>query len=164
MITQEYLKSILHYSPETGVFTWIHKNVNQIKAGDIAGCPMKKGHMRIEINRRKYLSHRLAFLYMTGNFPEEVDHINRIRGDNRWANLRSCTRSQNNSNKTKQKNNTSSYKGVYWYEDRKKWSALIIHDRVRYHLGFFEDKKEAARVYNLKATELHGDFSYLNEV
>ena len=82
-LTQERLKELLHYDPETGYFTWKISPNNAVKVGSVAGTSMNN-YIRIIIDHKAYLAHRLAFLYMEGYFPEhEVDHINRIRDDNR---------------------------------------------------------------------------------
>ena len=120
MITIEQLKEVLEYNHDTGVFNWIKRNGPRAKVGDVAGCK-SDGYIVIKINRKRHPAHRLAYLYMTGNFPENlIDHINHIRDDNRWANLRDATNSQNGSNRVKGKNNTSGYKGVRWNKTTKK--------------------------------------------
>jgi len=111
------------------------------------------------------MAHRLAFVYMTDDFPpNQIDHINGKTDDNRWSNLRICTQSQNKANSGKHKNNTSGYKGVCWRKDNKKWTAGICHEGKRFHLGFFDDKEDAAMAYNKAAVELHGEFYHTNGI
>lgn len=162
MITQDELKEVLDYNPDTGVFTW-KKTVNsRVKAGDVAGYKNKLGYITIKIKGKPYKAHRLAYLYMTGNFPENfIDHINQIKDDNRWTNLRDATYSQNNSNKVKQKNNTSGYKGVVRY--RNKWRATIKYMYKNIHIGYYATPQEAAEAYKKKAIELMGDFAYTRD-
>ena len=94
----------------------------------------------------------------------ETDHINRDRADNRKCNLRAASRIQNGCNRNKQKNNSSGYTGICWCKRHKKWMAKIqVSGKVKF-LGYFNNKKEAARVYNLAARMYHGDFSVLNKV
>lgn len=157
MLTQEYLKSRVHYNPETGNFTWItnHKNA---KSGAIAGY-LNSGYRCIGINGKYYKSHRLAFLYMTGSIPEFCDHINRIKHDNRWSNLRPATKSKNCANKKIQINNSSGYPGVSWDKESKKWSASIRKNNKLTRLGRFHCKHEAYATYVLKSRELFGEFS-----
>lgn len=102
MITQKELKEILHYDPETGIWTWLVSNSKRVRVGDKAGylCT-HNGYWRIKINGKRYRSNRLAFLYMTGKWPNVADHENRIRNDNRWKNLRDLDSSGNNKNKEK---------------------------------------------------------------
>jgi hypothetical protein len=94
----------------------------------------------------------------------EIDHINKNRLDNRKKNLRFCTRSENLYNKTTNKNNTSGYKGVVWDNQRRKWCASISIERRRINLGFFQNKEEAAKVYNEAALKYHGEFASVNDI
>lgn len=97
-----------------------------------------------------------------GDYDGCCDHINHDTLDNRRENLRICTTSQNNMNRTKSANKSSTYKGVCWYYRSNKWMARIKHNDTRYHLGYFEDEIDAARAYNKKAVELFGPFAKLN--
>lgn len=94
----------------------------------------------------------------------ETDHSNGDGLDNRKENLRIATASQNKWNRNKYKNNTSGYKGVSWEKDRGRWRAYIILKTERIHLGYFNDKHEAARAYNAAAIKYHGEFACLNQV
>ncbi len=99
-ITQEYLKIILEYNPETGKFKWLVKTSNRIKIGMEAGTLRSNGYLKTNINGQLYYNHRLAFLYMTGRWPtHNIDHINGSKDDNSWINLREATHSQNNKNR-----------------------------------------------------------------
>lgn len=108
MITQAELKERLHYDPVIGLFWWKPKPEtdrfariwNSRRAGHIAGSLTSKGYVRISLNDVKVLAHRLAWLYVTGDLPEEIDHKNRRRDDNAFENLRLATRSQNLSNRS----------------------------------------------------------------
>ena len=91
-----------------------------------------------------------------------VDHINGNPLDNRKSNLRICTNAENQRNKGVYKNNKSGYKGVHWFKRDKKWQAQIKHNNKSIHIGLYEDKEEAARAYDKKAKELHGNFKNLN--
>lgn len=82
MLTQERLKELLKYDPETGLFTWISRKP-KVKLNTIAGYKTKRGYILIGVDRVYYFGHRLAFFYMTGQWPKEViDHINCIKSDN----------------------------------------------------------------------------------
>lgn len=101
MITQSELKQKLDYNPETGIFTYkqVSKYSHRVKVGDVAGYLNDKGYLTIMMDGKRYTMHRLAHLYMTGSFPEEsIDHINRVKTDNRWENLRPATSRQNAEN------------------------------------------------------------------
>ncbi len=143
-LTAEQLRSILDYDPETGIFTWKVGSANQVKAGNIAGSPTGLGYLRIRVQRRGYQAHRLAWLYMCSNWPkDQIDHINRIRTDNRIANLREVTNKQNQQNRSKPSSNTSGYPGVYWCKRSSKWQAYITHNQKKVHLGCFTDREDA---------------------
>jgi hypothetical protein len=91
-----------------------------------------------------------------------IDHRNSNPLDNRRDNLRPCTNSENACNRGKASNNVSGYKGVHWRARPKRWEAEIGHKRIKYRLGMFKTKEEAALAYNKKALELHGEFAYQN--
>lgn len=144
-ITAEYLRLVLHYDPETGIFTWKVRAANSIKVGDVAGClGSSTGYLQIRVHSRDYLAHRLAWLYVYGNWPEDqIDHINRIRTDNRIANLREASHKQNLQNASKRSDNTSGHTGVVWNKQCSKWRAKIRHNYREIHLGLFTDLAEA---------------------
>lgn len=158
------LKKLLHYDPETGIFTWLVTPNYKIKIGDVAGCVHSYGYIRITINNKRYLAHRLAFLYMSRNIPKEVDHINGNTSDNRWYNLRACSRSQNQGNQKLHKNNISGYKGVCFHKITNQWMAQISFKSKRIYLGLFSCKHRAAEVYNKAALEYFGEFAKLNKI
>jgi len=146
MITQKELKKRLKYDPETGIFTWLIITSNRVKVGDVAGFN-SCGYLRISLDNESYQAHRLACLYMIGKFPEnQTDHINHIRNDNRWVNLRDVTHGENLKNSTMSKNNTSGITGVCWGKDIGKWISRIMVNRKDISLGRFACKFEAACV------------------
>ena len=111
-ITQTRLKELLHYDPDTGVFTWLQRTTNSVQIGDVAGTQNKsykgyKGYIRIAIDGVLYLAHRLAFLYQLGWIPIEIDHDDQIKHNNRWANLNPSTRTLNRKNHPLSRANTS---------------------------------------------------------
>ena len=143
-LTVEYLRSILHYSPETGIFTRKVGTSNRVKVGDVAGCPRGDGYLQIKVQSRKYKAHRLAWLYVYGVWPEDqLDHVNRVRTDNRIANLRAVTNKQNQQNASKRSDNTSGHTGVRWHRWASKWLAHIRHNQKLIHLGCFATIEEA---------------------
>lgn len=98
-LTAESLRELLHYDPQTGIFTWRVTRGN-LKACSRAGSMKEDGYIRVCIGERRYHAHRLAWLYVTGDWPvEEIDHINRNKADNRFTNLRPATRSTNEQNR-----------------------------------------------------------------
>jgi hypothetical protein len=143
-LTAEYLRSILHYDSETGIFTRKVSTSNRVKVGDVAGCPDGGGYLQISVCSRIYLAHRLAWLHFHGTWPtDQIDHINRDRADNRISNLREVTNKQNMQNKSKPSNNTSGHPGVCWYKQNSKWVAKIMHNQKSIHLGCFTTIEEA---------------------
>lgn len=165
MLTQEYLRLILDYNPETGVFTWL-KNANRSKAwntrwvGRIAGAKSKNGYIILSISlgwaKKRMLAHRLAFIYMEGEAPEQVDHINGIRNDNRWENLRAVDNFINSRNQKLRNTNTSGYNGVYWCKRRLLWYVRIGLNGKNLHGGYFEKKMDAVKA----RSELDVKFNY----
>ena len=101
-LTQQRLKEVLQYTPETGEFMWLVTLNNRALAGAVAGCVCKRTRYRkISIDQVLYLAHRLAWLYVHGRFPEaEIDHRNGVRDDNRIDNLRDVTHAVNTQNRT----------------------------------------------------------------
>ena len=143
-LTAEYLRSILHYDPATGVFTWKVRTANSVKVGDVVGCPDGHGYLCIRLQRRLHKAHRLAWLHTYGVWPkDQIDHINRIGTDNRICNLREVSNKQNQQNKSKPSNNTSGHPGVGWYKPTSKWRAQIKHNQKLIHLGYFTTLEEA---------------------
>lgn len=144
-LTQERLKEVLDYNPETGVFVRKVYSSWKAKAGDIAGYIQHNGYNSINVDAKPYLAHRLAWLYIYGYFPENtVDHINRNRGDNRIINLREASYQCQMRNRSGLKNNTSGIEGVSWSNWARKWIAAIKVNRKIHALGSFTDKLEAA--------------------
>lgn len=147
-LSQERLKEVLHYNPETGIFTWLLKKAG-VPFGKRAGCLDDKGnasgYRNIVIDQRKYSEHRLAWLYMKGYFPEnDVDHINRDPADNSFQNLREVSRQCNIRNNGMSKRNKSGITGVTFDKELEKWRAAISVNYKYKHLGFYENKIDAA--------------------
>ena len=155
--TAEYVRSRLAYDPDTGVFRW-KTNRYPSRVGQVTGA-VKDGYLQIYLDGRLYRAHRLAWLIMTGLWPsDEVDHINRVRGDNRWNNLRAATKSQNAMNTSVRADNRSGFKGVAWDAGRKKWRADIRLPYVRKHLGMFESPELAHKAYVAAAAVHFGEY------
>ena len=154
MLKQSHLKKILDYDSLTGMFVWKETKAKRL-IGKIAGTPNGNGYIRICIDHKKYYAHTLAYLYIYGDIPVEVDHINGDREDNRIANLREVDRSENNKNTTMYKNNKSGVLGVYYNKRNRNWIAEVRVKGTKIHLGTFETivlAKEARihanRLYN----------------
>lgn len=146
MLTQKRLKELLHYNPDTGVFTWRSSNSNRVMSGSEAGCKLKnrKPYILIRIDGKIYASHRLAFLYMLGDQPKDhVDHIDGNGLNNKWSNLRDVTNQENHKNMKLVKSNTSGICGVSWVKDRLLWHAYIHNSGKRLNLIYTNDFFEA---------------------
>ena len=155
-LTQDRLKDLLHYDPETGVFKNKVTRNPRAKQGSVAGYLNTIGYVVIQIAGEKIHAHRLAWLYVHGNWPaNEIDHINRKRNDNRIANLRDATRSENIHNASESPRNTSGYRGVTWNSRRKKWQAQIMANKKYLFLGLYHCPKQAAEVVEAKRQILH---------
>jgi hypothetical protein len=126
-------------------------------AGDIAGSISKTtGYRQIQINKKCYKEHRLAWLYVHGTLPtNHIDHINGNKHDNRIDNLREATHSENHQNRCTQHNNTSGFTGVVWHKRENKWQSRISIDGVRVQLGYFNTPYEAHLAYLKAKAELH---------
>lgn len=158
MLDAETLRTLLSYSPETGLFTWLRRR-NGVKSMT-AGYSSNDGYVSIRINRKLYKAHRLAWLYVHGEWPNgHIDHANGITSDNRATNLRLATHSENLRNRGMNKNNRSGYKGVHWHRGNKKWRAVIGFEGKRLLLGYFDDPEEAHRAYVQMAVAVHGTFA-----
>lgn len=119
-MTQEELHQLLEYNPETGEFFWKSCVSKRIKVGQKAGSICKiHGYELIGIKNKQYRAHRLAWLYVYGKWPNpEIDHINRVKTDNRIANLREADRSMNNLNRGTLVRKPLNMKGKVWILDK----------------------------------------------
>jgi hypothetical protein len=158
-LTAERLRQVLHYDPRTGAWIWLVQNSARRPAGSFAGEVKGSGYVIIGIDGLRYRAHRLAWLYMTGEWPKhQIDHKNTDRSDNRWINIRSATNVHNSFNRSANKNNTSGFKGVTWSKQRKKWFAKINVVGQQVHLGFFDDPAVASRAYEEAVQKYAGEF------
>ncbi len=159
LLTAEEVRRLLKYEPDTGTFFW-RVDTRNTSAGDKAGSQQSRGYWHIKINRRLYMAHRLAWVHVTGEWPDgHVDHINGRRSDNRFANLRIATNNENAWNSRIRSNNACGYKGVHFKKGIKKFVAQIhAGGRVR-HLGVFMTAVEAHAAYVRAAREHFGEFA-----
>ena len=154
-LTQERLKELLSYDPDTGLFT--HKGSKPgILVGSVAGTKDKYGYIKIGLDYKQYTAHRLVFLYTTGKWPEmQVDHINRKRDDNRLSNLREANNRENAQNMGVFVTNKSGYTGVCWNKKDKRWKAQICVNKKVNFLGYFDTPEEAHEAYKTAKAKLH---------
>lgn len=142
-LTQERLKELLHYNPDTGLFTWLISTSNRVKAGTIAGCQHGNGYTKISVDGSRYFTHRLAWFYMTGEFPIQVDHEDGVRNNNRIKNLRAATNAINSKNHRTGVNNTSGVMGVSWCKRKSKWTVRIQANGKYLNIGYFPNIEDA---------------------
>lgn len=162
-LTAERLRELLHYDPLTGVFTWKVTRSNNAPAGTV--CDYKShGYVSVRIDYMLYGAHRLAWLYMTGEWPaNEVDHKDNCILNNKWENLRQATKLQNRRNMGfRKKQNTSGYKGVSWCSRLDMWVAQIGIDYGSKYIACGRDPKELAKKYDEAATRYFGEFARTN--
>jgi len=136
------LKSLVKYNPDTGCFSR-KRDFRGIKAGDNIGKLRVNGYICVNLVCERYYAHRLAFFYMTGRWPKEVDHINHDKTDNRWINLREASSQENSKNVPISIRNKSGVVGVTFAESSSKWFACCRADGKTKYLGIFSDKFEA---------------------
>ncbi len=163
MLTQEYLQLRFIYFPDSGIFVWRGNETrsnqwNSRCANKNAGSIDGQGYIQITIDGTSYLAHRLAFLYMTGEWPIRlIDHKDTNCSNNAWSNIRQANHSQNGFNSRVSSRNTSGYKGVTPFKG--KFTARVGINGKQQYLGIF-DTAELANIAVLnKRQELHGEFS-----
>lgn len=157
-LTQDRLKELLYYDEFTGMFRWRVNISSTGRIGNIAGANHGTGYLVIRVDKRLYMSHRLAALYMEGKFPPAlIDHKDMNKSNNAWGNLRHATKSQNAQNKkVAQSNNAKTgLLGVFWSGQQKKWGAKVNLNRKQHHAGFFATPELAHAAYIKLKRELH---------
>jgi hypothetical protein len=154
ILSAERLRDLLHYDPETGVFTWREWRGGPAKAGQTAGTK-SNGYVILSVDHSRYRANRLAFLYMTGEWPKGVvDHINGVRDDDRWINLRDVPFRWNIQNVSRARSNSSSGALGVWKRNGM-FIACIRVDGRRFHLGTFSTLEMASDAYLIGKTALH---------
>lgn len=167
-LTQERLKQLLDYDPQTGHFTWKRREGLQGKlttwnkrfAGKRAGNVNKAiGYVLIDLDGAPRYAHRLAFIYMTGSVPSMIDHANGNRADNSWGNLRACTQSQNMCNTALRSDSVLGVKGVTLHKKRSHQNKPYQAKFRRKSLGYFSSAGEAHEAYIKQARLEAGEFA-----
>lgn len=176
--TPEQLRELLRYEPETGKLFWKPRDQHSFSPGNTsqeARCSAwnkryankeafatknKFGYFVSAIFDKKCMAHRVAWAIHYGEFPEEeIDHINRDRGDNRISNLRKASRSENCWNMNKKKNSGIALKGAYFEEKSGRWMSKICVYGHQKHIGRFDSQEEAHAAYCEAAKKYHGEFA-----
>jgi len=161
VITQDDLKSLFDYCD--GYLFWKISN-GRIKAGMKAGCVRgNRGYESIGIDKKRYGTHQLVWILFNGAYDSslQIDHINRIKTDNRIENLRLATQAENTYNIPKRQNTSSIFKGVSWSKQQNKWVAAIWKNKVKIFLGLFEVEEDAAKAYEAAAAEIQNKFKVI---
>jgi len=163
----EFLQELFYVSETSpSGLRWKNPRSKKIKSGDVAGSKNSNGYWNLNIKTDKvryYKVHRIVFYLKTSQDPgiKYVDHINGVTDP---LNLRLATHSENHYNRGNRSNSKSIYKGVCWDKTCCKWYARIFKDKKRIHLGYFNNEKDAASIYNKTAIKLFGEFARLNVI
>jgi HNH endonuclease len=161
-LTVERLRDLIAYDSETGLMTW-RRSKGAAKGGSVVGGRRPDGYMNAAVDGVLYLAHRLIWFYVTGSMPTQtIDHANGVRNDNRFANLREATYSQNSENRGPAKINSVGVKGVSVHRCTGKWQARIKHAGLAEFLGVFESIDEARAAYTKAAFRWHGEFARIS--
>ena len=155
ILTQKRLKELLSYNPETGCFTRNIALKNQ-PAGAKVGTKGARGYLQTSIDGTVYKIHRLAWLYVHGEWPQnQIDHIDHDTSNNRIDNLRDVSCGQNHQNRNRNTKSASSLLGVGWHKRDKRWFAHIEINGKRHHLGYYADKESALKARQNAETTFH---------
>lgn len=158
MLTADLAREIWWYDPETGKFFWRMERP-RAKVGTPVGSIGPDGYVRIVLYRKSYLASRLAWLMITGDWPEQsIDHINGDRSDNRFCNLRECSCYENTLNQTAKSSSTTGLKGVF-PAGNGRFMASISVNKKRIFLGHFLTAESAKVAYDSAAQQFHGEFA-----
>lgn len=154
-LTQERLKQVVDYDKKTGVFSFKEATQkNHVPAGSMSGNRESSGCIRIVIDRKKYLAHRLAWLYVYGTWPrQDLRHLNKNRADNRIDNLIESSDAETSAHKRVARTNQAGVKGIRQL-DSGRYNARIMHDGVAYYLGIFDNLDAAKEAREKKFNEL----------
>lgn len=156
--SQDRLRELLSFDPEAGVFTWRVNRGGKARAGSVAGTPDKHGYICIHIDCGLYKAHRLAWLYVNGEWPVgEIDHADGNPSNNAIANLRAADRTKQNRNRKINKTNRLGLKGVRKFGAR--FEARIKVNYRKIVIGVYDTPEEAHSAYVREANRLFGEFA-----
>lgn len=168
LLNQEMIKEFISYNQETGICNFNERDIKWLKSEgawktwntsnanrEINYSDKRAGYIQCRIFNKLFMVHRLIWLHMEGEWPNAIDHINGIRDDNRWCNLRNVSQHDNSKNARISKNNTSGFMGVSLCKSDQIWEAFIMVNRKKIYLGRFKNKNDAASA-RLEAEHKHG--------
>ena len=171
MLSQNELKNLLRYNPETGKLYWKPRPAEMFKTArdgkswntrraekEAFTCASTRKYLVGRIHNRKYFAHRIIWQLVYGNISKYIDHIDGNTSNNRIKNLRECTSSQNQYNRKASFGSSSKFKGVFWHKKTSKWEVQISVNGERKYLGLFTCEVEAAKAYDAVARKMHGEF------
>ena len=159
------LKNMLEYlNYKDGNLYWKLSPSPRVAIGDLAQCLDSKGYYQTKFKGKKYLTHRLIFLFHYSFCPNIIDHIDRNSKNNRIENLRAATKSQNGGNRQKNATNRCNFKGVSMYNNTQQYLARIQIQGKQITLGIFNTKEGAAKAYNQAAIQYFGEFAKVNSL
>lgn len=155
ILTQTRLRELMHYDPDTGVFTRKVKIKGQ-HVGRIVGTSGTRGYLQCTVDGKPYKLHRLAWLYIYGKWPtHQIDHINHNTADNRLVNLRDVTCAHNHQNRARHTRSSSGYLGVTWHKRDQRWQAHIELNEKPYYLGSYKELSDAVSARIAAEREYH---------
>lgn len=155
MLTAKRLKEVLYYNPNTGLFIWRISRGRKVMAGQVAGSKFEE-YIRIKVDGKNYLAHRLAWLYVNGDWPVNlIDHKNMLGSDNRINNLREASSSQNTANsKSKRATLKGAYRSPYG-----RWISILRCNNKQFYLGSFDSEIKAHNAYAFAAKLHFGEYA-----
>lgn len=157
-MTQERLKEALSYNKEDGKFRWNISKVGR-KFGKEVGCKLNSGAIQIMLDYKKYLAHKLAFLYVEGYIPDEVDHKDGNPSNNCWENIRACTKSQNLRNRKIMPTSKTGVKNVHYRKDRNSYVVSLYLNNKRTFISSHKSIEDANAAATLARNKYHGEFA-----
>jgi len=155
--TQERLKELFEYTD--GLLIRKTKPSIRSAVGQIVGFPDKEGYLRVSVDKRQYLLHRLVYLHYFGHVPEFLDHVDGNCTNNKIENLRPASKYQNILNSRLRTDNTSGVKGVCWNARKRKWFARIHVDKKTMLLGYYDDLELADLVVQEARVIYHKEYA-----
>lgn len=159
MLTQKQLQKELVYDLSTGEFHRRIARCNRVEIGDLVGTLDSHGYLQIRVSGRLYLGNRLAWLYMTGDWPPlDIEHRDNVRSNNRWHNLRLTTRVRNGMNRRCRKDSLTKMKNIMQCGEGGRYRVRVSVGRRRVHVGYFDTLKEAEEAHVRAAVRYYGAF------